>query len=220
MGDISSEPSMEEILSSIKRIIAEEGDAAIATRARRGGRATTVADMDAMFGWAFEQGRLLGAEVGVVGFSGSGYVTSAFGVPAFPGSFGFLAAGIARSFSPAPDLVVVNHGQNDQSANVQAAATSALNGLLGAVACRVVLLNPLPPGDNAYLAAAAAGCSAPGRAAWVSTAGFFVRSAGSDASQIHPSGPNSAGLIGPRVAAVLRPFLPGAAATLVARWTH
>ncbi|MDG2532845.1 DUF2497 domain-containing protein [Sphingomonas sp. HITSZ_GF] len=43
MGDISSEPSMEEILSSIKRIIAEEGDAAIATRTRRGGRATTTA---------------------------------------------------------------------------------------------------------------------------------------------------------------------------------
>lgn len=41
MGDISSEPSMEEILSSIKRIIAEEGDAAIATRTRRGGHATT-----------------------------------------------------------------------------------------------------------------------------------------------------------------------------------
>lgn len=41
MGDISSEPSMEEILSSIKRIIAEEGDTAVATRTRRGGRATT-----------------------------------------------------------------------------------------------------------------------------------------------------------------------------------
>ncbi|HEX8302354.1 DUF2497 domain-containing protein [Sphingomonas sp.] len=38
MGDISSEPSMEEILSSIKRIIAEEGDAAVATRTRRGSR--------------------------------------------------------------------------------------------------------------------------------------------------------------------------------------
>ncbi|WP_066794966.1 DUF2497 domain-containing protein [Sphingomonas soli] len=36
MGDISTEPSMEEILSSIKRIIAEEGDAAVATRTRRG----------------------------------------------------------------------------------------------------------------------------------------------------------------------------------------
>jgi cell pole-organizing protein PopZ len=38
MGDISTEPSMEEILSSIKRIIAEEGDAAVATRTRRGSR--------------------------------------------------------------------------------------------------------------------------------------------------------------------------------------
>jgi uncharacterized protein len=35
MGDISAEPSMEEILSSIKRIIAEEGDAAVTTRTRR-----------------------------------------------------------------------------------------------------------------------------------------------------------------------------------------
>jgi cell pole-organizing protein PopZ len=35
MGDISAEPSMEEILSSIKRIIAEEGDAATGARARR-----------------------------------------------------------------------------------------------------------------------------------------------------------------------------------------
>jgi len=43
MGDISTEPSMEEILSSIKRIIAEEGDAATASRTRRSrsGSATT-----------------------------------------------------------------------------------------------------------------------------------------------------------------------------------
>jgi len=47
MGDISAEPSMEEILSSIKRIIAEEGDAAVATRTRRGGRgAMPRADVD------------------------------------------------------------------------------------------------------------------------------------------------------------------------------
>lgn len=44
MGDLSAEPSMEEILSSIKRIIAEEGDAAPA-RGRRPARgaATTLA---------------------------------------------------------------------------------------------------------------------------------------------------------------------------------
>ena len=35
MGDISTEPSMEEILSSIKRIIAEEGEGGGGTRARR-----------------------------------------------------------------------------------------------------------------------------------------------------------------------------------------
>lgn len=42
MGDISAEPSMEDILSSIKRIIAEEGESATATRARRVAR-TSVA---------------------------------------------------------------------------------------------------------------------------------------------------------------------------------
>lgn len=41
MGDIGTEPSMEEILSSIKRIIAEEGEAAVAPRVRRGARAAT-----------------------------------------------------------------------------------------------------------------------------------------------------------------------------------
>lgn len=40
MGDISAEPSMEDILSSIKRIIAEEGDNAVAARPRRAIRST------------------------------------------------------------------------------------------------------------------------------------------------------------------------------------
>jgi uncharacterized protein len=42
MGDISTEPSMEEILSSIKRIIAEEGDAATGARSRRPAKAAPV----------------------------------------------------------------------------------------------------------------------------------------------------------------------------------
>ncbi|AJP71521.1 DUF2497 domain-containing protein [Sphingomonas hengshuiensis] len=41
MGDISMEPSMEEILSSIKRIIAEEGDVAVSARTRKGVRGAT-----------------------------------------------------------------------------------------------------------------------------------------------------------------------------------
>lgn len=39
MGDVSNEPSMEDILSSIKRIIAEEGESATSGRARRPARA-------------------------------------------------------------------------------------------------------------------------------------------------------------------------------------
>jgi cell pole-organizing protein PopZ len=39
MGDVSAEPSMEDILSSIKRIIAEEGDSASPVRPRRPARA-------------------------------------------------------------------------------------------------------------------------------------------------------------------------------------
>jgi uncharacterized protein len=39
MGGISTEPSMEEILTSITRIIAEEGDAATGARTRRNARA-------------------------------------------------------------------------------------------------------------------------------------------------------------------------------------
>lgn len=47
MGDVSNEPSMEDILSSIKRIIAEEGDAAVANRPRRPARAAAPAPVAA-----------------------------------------------------------------------------------------------------------------------------------------------------------------------------
>ncbi|MCD3193645.1 DUF2497 domain-containing protein, partial [Salmonella enterica subsp. enterica serovar Enteritidis] len=44
MGDMSKEPSMEEILSSIKRIIAEEGEEAVQAAAPRRGRAASVSE--------------------------------------------------------------------------------------------------------------------------------------------------------------------------------
>lgn len=46
MGDVSTEPSMEDILSSIKRIIAEEGEGAAVGRVRRATRATSPAVAD------------------------------------------------------------------------------------------------------------------------------------------------------------------------------
>ncbi|AUW59071.1 DUF2497 domain-containing protein [Sphingobium sp. SCG-1] len=47
MGDMSKEPSMEEILSSIKRIIAEEGDEAARAATPRAPRRGRAADADA-----------------------------------------------------------------------------------------------------------------------------------------------------------------------------
>lgn len=44
MGDISNEPSMEDILSSIKRIIAEEGESAAASKVRRAAKPALAAD--------------------------------------------------------------------------------------------------------------------------------------------------------------------------------
>ncbi|MBY8827614.1 DUF2497 domain-containing protein [Hephaestia mangrovi] len=44
MGDVSAEPSMEDILSSIKRIIAEEGDAAPAPRQKKPIRPAALAE--------------------------------------------------------------------------------------------------------------------------------------------------------------------------------
>lgn len=174
---------------------------------------------DAMSGWAYQLGALLGAEVGVVGFGGTGYATTYGQVPAFPSSYGLIALGVPRSFSPAPDLVVVNHGTNDGITDIKAAAVSALNGLLAAVPCKVVLLNPLPTGDNSFLQAAVGACVAPGRAVFVSTMGMFNKTVGADGYQLHPSGPNNTALIAPRVAAALRPLLAGVGSPL-ARWTH
>jgi cell pole-organizing protein PopZ len=44
MGDVSAEPSMEDILSSIKRIIAEEGDVSASARARRAAKPAAAPD--------------------------------------------------------------------------------------------------------------------------------------------------------------------------------
>lgn len=176
---------------------------------------------DALFSWPTRLGELLGAEVGVVGFGGTGYGVTYGSVPVFPSSYALIASGVARTFAPAPDLVVINHGTNDGTNNIQAAAIQALNGILAVVSCKIAVLNPLPSAtDNAYLVAAAAATNAPARSVFVSTAGFFDKTKGADGLQLHPSGPNATQLIAPKVAAALRPLLPGATATLLARWTH
>ena len=182
---------------------------------------TTPDDNDALFGWVAALREHLGAEIGFVGWGGTGYGGTFANVPVFGTSLASLAAGVARSFTPSPDLIIINHGTNDAGANIQAAATAAVNALLAATTCPIVLLNPLPTNrqSNAYLAAVPAASNIPARVHYVSSAGFMVNAAGVDTTLFHPSGPNGAALIAPKVAAAVMPFLASPGGVLN-RWTH
>ncbi|MCW3476555.1 GDSL-type esterase/lipase family protein [Limobrevibacterium gyesilva] len=166
---------------------------------------------DAMLGWAFRLGGLLGAEVGVVGFGGSGLsVTGSGNVPPLPASYGLLYQGAARSFAPAPALVVFNVGTNDGGADTVAAMTAVLNGVIAACpAAAIAVLRPFNGNQAANLQAAIAACGNPAACRYVDTTGMFDTSRGSDGLALHPTGPNNVALIAPKLAAVLRGLLGG-----------
>jgi lysophospholipase L1-like esterase len=169
---------------------------------------------DAMMGWAFRLGALLGAEVGVVGFGATGLsVGGSGGVPALPSSYAQIFAGTARDFSNAPDLVVINIGTNDGAANTVAAATGLLNGLLAACPGRpIALLRPFNGAQAANLQAAAAACAAPGLVHYIDTGTMLDPAFGVDTLGLHPAGPNNLGRIAPALAAALAPLLDGSGA--------
>ena len=73
---------------------------------------------DAMQSWAWHLGRLLGADIGVVGFGAQGITVAGSGnVPVLGSSWNNLYSGVARSFATQPDLVILNIGTNDGSTN-------------------------------------------------------------------------------------------------------
>lgn len=167
---------------------------------------------DAMMGWAFACGRLLGAEVGIVGFGASGLSTGGSGnVPALGTSYALHYSGASRSFTSAPDLIVLHEGTNDGSTNITSAMTTVLNALLTACpSAKIAVLRPFNGTTQAAnLQAAIAACNAPSQVTYVNTAGFFDTSKGSDGLNLHPSGPNNVALIAPQVAAQLRPLIGG-----------
>lgn len=169
---------------------------------------------DAMFCWSYAQGALLGAEVGVVGWGGTGYVNPAT-APALTGSYNLLCAGVSRIFTPVPDLIIINAGVNDPvSTATETAAITVINGLLAACpTSKIALVVPFEQGTNIYLQAAQAGCSNPNRVHYVPTTGFDNTAYG---GSLHPTGTNSVMMIAPRVAAALAPILSG----IKNPWTH
>ena len=168
---------------------------------------------DAMLGWAFRLGALLGAEVGVVGFGATGVSVAGSGnVPALPSSYNFIMAGVSRSFTPAPNLIVINIGTNDGSTNIVFAMIGLLNNLITACpGVPIAVLEPFNTNQATNLQAAVAGCSAPGLVQYVPTAGFLNATYGIDSLNLHPSGPNNLALVAPQVAAAVKPMLGSSA---------
>lgn len=165
---------------------------------------------DATLSWAYGLGRMMGAEVGVVGFGGQGFtVAGSGGVPIFPTSYALMSNGVGRGNTQVPQLIVINMGTNDPAAtNVAAAATNVLNGLLTSYPrTPIALLIPFNQAHANDLQAAAANCSNPALVSVVQTAGLVQATYGVDSTGVHPSGPNNLGIITPRLAAVLQQIL-------------
>ena len=175
---------------------------------------------DAMLGWAFEQRHLLGAEVAVIGFGGAGInAGGALGVPSLPNSYGYLWSGQARSFAAAPDLIVINYGENDGSsvgdATFITSYKAVLNGLLSATPAttRIACLVPFSQKKAADITSAIAGVGS-ARVSKIDTAGMFSTSDSADGQ--HPYGGVNLGVIAPQLANKLRPLLQG----VRSRWSH
>ncbi len=165
---------------------------------------------DATLGWAYGLGRMMGAEVGVIGFGGQGFTVVGSGnVPIFPTSYGAMSSGVNRNNNQVPELIVINEGTNDPAAtNVTAAATSVLNGLLTSYPkTPIALLIPFNQTHITDLQAAAAACNNPALVSVVQTTGLVQATYGVDTTGVHPTGPNNLGIITPRLAAVLQQII-------------
>jgi lysophospholipase L1-like esterase len=163
---------------------------------------------DGMTSWA-NQLNMLGAEVGVVGFSSVGVnKLGLYGVPAVISSYNLLYRGVSRSFTPVPDAIVINLGTNDQS-SITAGLTTLLNGLLTATAnnTQIFVLLPFNGGGTnaspAIIQAGIAACNAPGKVVYVDTTGFLSGTT----DGLHPAAWAATSKLTQKVQQVIRPYL-------------
>lgn len=171
--------------------------------------------IDASMGYSFNLARLLGTEIGVVGFGGSGVTTGGGGgVPALPITWNQLWDGVPRDFSaPKPDLIVLNEGTNDGcdvttpgcvGTDLTEPMITVLKSLVAACpGVPIAVLEPFNGGQIGHLSAAVAGAGSPD-VHFVRTTGFFNMSYGGG---LHPTGPNDVAQIAPKIANSLRPLL-------------
>lgn len=163
---------------------------------------------DAMISWVDKVAQLLVMEYGNIGFGGQGFTSTASGnVPQVQSAYNLLWASQARTFSPQPDLVVINEGTNDGSSDITSNATALLNGILSAcTSAKIIVLRPFNGTvQSAHWIAAIAACSNPGRVHFIDTAGFFNTTNSADG--LHPYGFENVTHIAYELFAAINPLL-------------
>lgn len=145
------------------------------------------------------------AEVGIVGFGGSGINQSGSGgYPALTSAYNFISYGVARSFSPAPDLVVYLEGQND-STNITGGFETVVQGILAAAPySKHLLLSPLSQNRSSDIQAAVLALANP-NVIFQDTTGWFNSSNSSDG--LHPYDFEHIGHIAPHLFPIVEGLL-------------
>jgi hypothetical protein len=178
----------------------------------------------------------LNAEYGIVAYGNTGWsvasTTSAGAVPALTSFYGYLTPTTARTFTPTPDLIIINMGTVDWSqsspvATTKTAINTVLTGLLAATpaSTKIIVMVPFAADGlnftgtaistiNGYTVSAYCGSTIPGaitsttRVTYLSTSGFLNANYGMNDS-IHPTGVNHISQITPQlVNAIIPIFLP------------
>jgi lysophospholipase L1-like esterase len=169
---------------------------------------------DALSDYAYNLGVLLDAEIGVVGFGGTGLTHGGSGgVPALPLSYNLLWSGQPRIFSPAPDLVIYNEGTNDREAPIGIALLSVIRGIgfagtanthAGLNGTRHLVLEPFGGSEAANLKHAVKALGSP-NVVYGSTEGVWNRADASDGT--HPYGYSHLANLAPFVSSLALPLL-------------
>jgi hypothetical protein len=128
-----------------------------------------------------------------------------------------LYSGASRSFTPQPDMIIINQGGNDGNNDTHVSMTTILNGLLAACPnAAIVVTTPMrSSGQPAFLQQAIAACNNPQRIRYLDTITnpFYNPALGSDTLNFHPNGPNSVAFVAPKFAAAVKDWFPSRGAT-------
>lgn len=169
------------------------------------------AGSDAQMSYAGQLRHFIGAEIGQVGFGSTGWSTAGAGaVPSLPNNYKLLwGGGPSRSFTnPVPDFVLINHGTNDGTTNIQAMATAMINELLTLVPASTMIgiIVPFDQNQKANLTAVVTAINSP-QVKLIDTTGWYNVSDSPDG--IHPYGGTSKDVLAPKLADALRTILNG-----------